>query len=412
MKEKKLLVLSQLFYPELVSTGQVLTELCEMLVSFGAHVEVLTGPPTIVSRTTKVPKYLEYKGIKIVRVFSTRFPKLSFLGKLLNQITFTFSVFIRLLFNFSKHPILVVSNPPFLPIICGLLKVVHKRSYIVLIHDVYPDIAIKLGFLKSDGVIPALWNILNRFAFRKANYIVVLGRCMKEVIERKLERGLDSKKIKTIHVWGDDTQIFGGLKKNNIFREKWSLKGKFVLSYSGNMGRFHDMETIMETAKVLKDKTDIVFLFVGEGQKKNWMEEFVKKWNLTNCKFFPYVDKKDLGYMLTCADVGLVSLVSGVEGLSVPSKLYGLLSGEIPVIAVMSENSEAAKVIKENNCGFVVKPGNVEGMVNSILHLYDNREICKIFGKNGRNAIDGKYNLRKAAEQYFSLIKALHTRPS
>jgi len=409
MKEKKLLVLSQLFYPELVSTGQSLTELCEMLVSFGVHVEVLTGPPTITLRTSKVPKYLEYKKIKIVHVFSTRFPKLSFLGKLLNQITFTFSILIRLLFNFSKQPILVVSNPPFLPIVCGLLKVIHQRPYIALIHDVYPDIAIKLGFFKSGGVISRLWNTLNKFTFRKANYIVVLGRCMKEVIRRK---GISEEKIGIIHVWSDDKLIQGELKVNNPFRKIWGLENKFVVSYSGNMGRFHDMETIMEGTKVLKNRTDIVFIFVGEGQKKRWMQEIAKKWELTNCRFHSYVAKKELGYMLTCADAGLVSLSRGIEGLSVPSKLYGLMSAEVPVIAIMSKRSESAMVIQENNCGFVVEPGDVDGFVKSIFSLYNNRELCISLGRNGRRAIDQNYNLKDAAEKYFSLIKLLHERPS
>jgi len=398
----KLLLLSQLFYPELISTGQTLTELCEALVGLGVDIEVFCGPPTIVDRVTKIPKHIVYKEIKINRLWGTRFPKLSFLGKLLNQLTFTFSAFIKLIFDTSRRTILVVSNPPFLTIVCAILRIFGGKPYIALLFDIYPDVAVKLDVLKENSIIKKAWDSLNRFMFNNASFIVILGRCMKETIKRK---GISEEKIRIIHVWSDDKLIQGNLRVNNPFKEKWGLENKFVVSYSGNMGRFHDMETIMEAAKMLKDKTGIVFLFVGEGQKKRWMQEIAKKWQLTNCRFYSYVAKEDLGYMLTCADVGLVSLSKGVEGLSVPSKFYGVLSAEVPVIAIMSEGSEPALVVKENNCGFVIEPGNAGELVRSIFCLYNNRELYKTFARNSRNVIDKEYNLKEAAGQYFSLIK-------
>jgi len=404
----RVLILCQLFYPELVSTGQTLTELCEVLIDLGIDIEVVCGPPTILDGRTKVPRYLEYKGIKIKRVWGTRFPKLTFIGKFINQVTYALSVFFHLIFDFSKRPILVVTNPPFLGAICAMLRVFGGKSYIYLVFDVYPDTAIKLGVLREKGIIAKLWDWWNRIILKHASAVIVLGRCMKEVIVSK-GKGTNSlsDKIHLIHVWSDDRLIQPVERKENPYIKKWNLEGKFVVIYSGNMGRFHDMETIMEAAKELKENKYILFLFIGEGYKKKWMEEYVNKWKLTNCQFHTYADRKDLGISLACAHVGLVSLTAGQEGLSVPSKTFGILAAGVPVIGIMSQTTEIALIIEENNSGIVVEPGDVKGLVNTILKLYTDRDLREKMGQNGRTAIDKKYNLKAAAMKYKHIIESL-----
>jgi glycosyltransferase involved in cell wall biosynthesis len=403
----EVLILCQLFYPELVSTGQTLTELCEVLVDLGVKIEVVCGPPTIIDQESKIPRCLEYKGIKITRVWGTRFPKLNFMGKFINQLTFAISVFFHLLFEFSKRPILVVTNPPFLGAICAILRATGGNPYIYLLFDVYPDTAIKLGVIKDKSLIAKLWDWWNSIILKKASAVIVLGRRMKEVILNKGKR-ISSlhDKIHLVHVWSDDRKIQPLDRINNPFIKKWNLNGKFVVSYSGNMGRFHDLETIMESARELKVNKNILFLFIGEGYKKKWMEEYAKKWKLSNCQFHTYVNRDDLGLSLACAHVGLVSLLPGQEGLSVPSKTFGILAAGVPVIAVMPRTSEIALIMEENNCGIVVEPGDVPGLVNSIVRLYNNSELCKILGKNAIEAIKSKYSLKNAALKYFSIIES------
>lgn len=413
-KQKKtshpeVLFLCQLFYPELISTGQSSTELCELLTKLGIKVKVICGPPTIVDRKTRIPKRMNYKGIDIFRVSATRFSKLSFLGKFINQLSYALSVFFHLLLDFSKKPILVVTNPPFLGAICALLNKIGGKPYIYVIYDVYPDTAINLGVLSKNSIISLVWEWWNRFIIKHADSIIVLGRCTKKVILNK-GNGINglSNKIHIAPVWSDD-RIIKPLEKNkNPFIEKWSLTNKFVLSYSGNMGRFHDMRTIMEAAKELNKKyKDILFLFVGEGYKKNWIIEYANKFKLTNCQFHSYVDRKDLGKSLACADVGLVSLSPGQEGLSVPSKAIGIMAAGVPVIGIMSKKSEMALILKENNCGFVVEPGESDDLIDSILKLYHHEALRKELGRNALEAVKNKYNLRNAALKYGSIIKSL-----
>ncbi len=403
----RLLVLCQLFYPELVSTGQTLTELCEELVQLGINVEVICGPQTILNRNKRIPKCMEHKGIHIRRVWGTRFPKLNLIGRVINQITFAISVFLHLLFHRSKRPILVLTNPPFLAVTCGILKLLKiSGPYIYLVFDVYPDTAVRLGVLKENGLLSRLWEQLNTFVFKHASAIVVIGRCMEEIVAKKLKRCNLSinGKLHHISVWSDDKLIGSASSTENPLKKKWNLEGKFVVGYFGNMGRFHDMETIISAAEILKDNEDICFLFVGEGHKKQAAMEYATRHNLQNCQFHTYVAREDLGHLMHLADVGIVSLLEGQEGLSVPSKAFGLMAAGVPIVAVMSPKSEIARIVKEEGCGIVVKPGEEKVLADSILQLYNDNAQLKQMGANALMAIREKYNLDKISRKYFDLI--------
>lgn len=406
----QLLILCQLFYPELVSTGQSLTELAEELADLGVEVQVVCAPPTVLRGTTGVPKELEHKGIRVLRVWGTCFPKLNLLGRFVNQATFVLSVFLYLLMHRPRKPILVLTNPPFLAVACAMLKSLGLGApYIFLIFDVYPDTAVNLGILKRHGAISRFWDWTNRFVFKHASAVVVIGRCMKEVIGHKaaeLGYPLDGK-LHTIHIWSDDRNITCAGKTRNPLVDRFKIHGKYVVMYSGNMGRFHDMETIMAAAELLRDRDDIVFLFVGEGHKKRWMEDFASEKGLTNCQFHTYVPREELGLLLSLSDVGLVCLLGGQEGLSVPSKTFGLMAAGVPVLGVMSEHSEIARVIREEKCGKVIQPGDSHALADAIVEFCTDEAKRKLAAQRGIDAIRGKYNLHRAAQKYKELIETL-----
>ncbi len=403
----RLLVLCQLFYPELVSTGQTLTELCEELVQFGINVEVICGPQTILNRDKKIPKCMQHKGIHIRRVWGTHFPKLNLVGRVINQLTFAVSAFFYLLFYCPRKPILVLTNPPFLAVSCAILRALKIGGpYIYLVFDVYPDTAIKLGVIKGKSLLAHIWDRFNAFVFRHASAIVVIGRCMQDVIKQKAKKfdlKLDDK-LHNINVWSNDKLISSASDRENPLRKKWNLEGKFVVGYFGNMGRFHDIETIVQTAEILKDNNDICFLFVGEGHKKQAIMEYATKHNLQNCQFNTYVDRGDLGHLMHLADVGVVSLLEGQEGLSVPSKAFGLMAAGVPIVAIMSAKSEIARIVKEENCGTLVKPGEKKVLASSILQLYYDKAKLDQMSTSALRAINDKYNLKQVARRYFALI--------
>lgn len=405
------LILSQHFYPELVSTGQTLTELAEVLADKGAAVSVLCGPPTLPGGGGRAPRRLIHGGIEVSRVRSTRFPKSSTAGRFLNQMSFVLAAFSRLLRDPSPAPILAVTNPPFLGAVCGLIRVFKRRPFIQVIFDLYPDSAVRAGFLRETGLPARTWDRMNRWTLERASAVVVLGRAMKERVLAKGRRGSGlAEKIRVIPIWSDDRIIRPIAKDANPLVREWGLQGRFVVLYSGNMGRFHDMETIMAAARALVHEERIIFLLVGDGQRRGWMERFARRHELDNCRFLPLIPRDRFGLSLALADAGLAALKAGQEGLSEPSKTLGLMAAGVPVLAVLPRLSEMTRIIEETGSGLAVPPGDVEGLVEAILRLYHNPGEAKVMGQRGREAVIAGYGVARAAASYLDLIKETMSR--
>ena len=385
--------LTQLFYPEMVSTGQTMTELAEELVRQGVAVDVICGPPTVSvnKANSPLPKKMMHQGIKIRRVWGTQLSKLNFWGKLINQITFSLSVIIFLLTHRIHAPILVNTNPPFLAWICAISRRLGGPQFIYLIFDVYPETAIECGVLSQKSIISKLWRQINRFTYSQAQTVIVIGQCMKKRLLPYCSPSQKNKLIQT-HIWADDTLL--RTTKTDTFRSKWGFTSDhFIVLYAGNIGRFHDMETIMAAAAELKSNTSIQFVFVGEGHQKQWCQDYTTTHQLSNCHFYPYVDKKDLPKLLATANVGLVSLNANQWGLSVPSKAMGIMAASRPVIGIMPYQSEISHLITENNCGVVVPNRHSTALANAITQLYNSPDKGKTMGDNGRPLINESHTM-------------------
>ena len=399
--QPKLRILSQLFYPELISTGKTLTELAEGLAERGEDIEVYCAPPSLYKQT--VPSYIEHKGIRIHRVWATSFPKKLFFGKLINHLTFSVSLFFTLLFK-PKRLTLVVTNPPFLGVISALIQCIRRSPYLYLVFDVYPHTAIQLGVLKPNGLVSRLWRFTNQFIYSRASRIIVIGRCMADIIKQDLPKSCQNKLI-SIPVWSNDALIQRQIVTNkNVFKKLWNAEEKFVVNYSGNMGRFHDIETILTTAQQLLDHPDIVFVFSGDGYYRSYIQSAIKTLHLSNCRLYDYFPKESYGAALSSADLGIVSLLESQVGLSVPSKSFGLMAAGIPILGVLPDQSEIALIIKEEQCGYLVKPKDIPGLKSAILYAKNHSDETKTLGENGLIAIKKKYSLHQAITSYYNEI--------
>ncbi len=401
---------SQLFYPELVSTGQTLTELCEVLAQRQLHIQVLCAPPSILHQD-RVHSHMTHHDIHIRRLKATQFPKSSFWGRLINQLTYTMSLLFYLLTHSDPSPLLCVTNPPFLAGFVGLIARIQKRPFIYLIFDVYPDTAIQLKVLSRFNPITLLWRFFNQVTYRCATEIIVIGRCMKGHIEAELPRSCLGK-LRLIPVWANDPLIQAPLTRaQSPLLTQWPFPEKFVVLYSGNMGRFHDLLSIVKAARSLQSHSDIVFLFVGDGHQKPIIQDYVTQEQLQNCHFSPYVQRDELGTLFSKSSLGLVSLAPNQIGLSVPSKTFGLLAAGLPIIGLLPSESEIAYLLTETQSGCVSPPGDETQLANLILALYQDPQSCQDMAQNAQNAIASQYGIRHVADQYESLIRAYQSPP-
>lgn len=217
-------------------------------------------------------------------------------------------------------------------------------------------------------------------------------------------------KIKVIHNWADGNFIKPIDKCNNWFCKKYGLKDKFVVLYSGNIGRYHDLETVILVAERLKHLEDIKFVFIGEGDKKRKILQMAQDLKLENALFLPFQPREYLPYSLTCGDVSIVTLEKGLEGLSVPCKLYTALAAGQAIWGLVGNSSEVVEIIKKHECGFRTDQGDVSSAVRSLTKLYSDRQLLATTKENARKCFEKNFDKSVAIEKYLEIVKKVQQR--
>jgi glycosyltransferase involved in cell wall biosynthesis len=319
--------------------------------------------------------------------------------KFINILTLTLSTLFNAVLRFKKgDTVMVVTTPPSLPFIVAFACWLRRARYILLIHDNYPEIAIASKIVNPGSFPVRVMQWLNRFLYRSAWRIVVVGRDMKILLEKKI--GKPDKRIYTIPNWAELETVQPLPRKENALLDELGLKEKFVLLYAGNMGYPNDIESIVESANLLREQNDIHFVFLGSGVKRRWLEEKVKEKRLENVTLLSPRPRSEQTVFLNACDVGLVSLVKGMWGVSMPSRTYNLLAAGKPMIALTDAQSELALVLEEDSVGWHVPPNAPEKLAEIILEAYSKRNSFNGMVQRARKAALEKYSLDKALSEY------------
>ncbi|WP_349404106.1 glycosyltransferase family 4 protein [Clostridium perfringens] len=398
----KVVLVSEFFYPYKTSTQKILTELAEDFVEYGLEVDVLTTKNAYREEKQDLRKYEIYRGINIKRVFSTEGNRDSKIGRLLNYITFTTSVFFNLLFKKNYDKILFVSNPPLVPFIGYLIKKLRGKNYIYLVHDIYPDVAEKLGVIKKGSIISKVMNYMNKKIYTNAEKIIALGKDMKRVIA---DKGVDEEKIEIVTNWADSRVNYEKEVDKNFYK-KYRLENKFNILYTGNISKVHAIDTIIEVAKILKNEEDIMFTFVGDGNRKQDLIKLKEKEDLRNIQLENYMFGEEYNNLLNCANLFITTLQQGIEGLGVPSKTYTYMSVAKPLIAIMSENSEIGSMVNQYNLGKQFNNKEYHKIAEFILELKNSNELYNEISKNVRNKFLNEYERKKVTNKFYKAINS------
>lgn len=400
--KKTLWIVSELYYPEETSTGYYLTRIAEGLTESFA-VKVLCGQPNYFGRGIRAPKEETHKSVKIFRVFGTTLDKNAIVYRLINMLTLSVSILRKAMMNFQKgDKILVVTTPPSLPFMTAFAALFRGGSYILLIHDNYPEILIAAGKVKKNSFAVKFLNFLNQWLYKYACKIIVVGRDMRELVERKTE-GLN---IPVIYIpnWAELERVKPKPRQENELLKELRLAEKFVFLYAGNMGYPNDLESIVSCAEKLKANENFHFIFLGEGVKRKWLEREIKEKKLNNATLLASRPRAEQNIFLNACDVALVSLVKNMRGVSMPSRTYNILAVGKPILALAEEDSEIAKVIEEESVGWVVPPCEPEILLQTILRIFQEREKIEEMSGRAIEAAAKKYSSEKALKKYESAI--------
>ncbi len=391
-------VVSELYYPEETSTGYYMTRTAEGLTDCFT-VKALCGQPNYSSRGTRAPKHEIRRNVEIFRAAGTTLNKNVIAFRLINMVTLSISIFFKAIFRFQPgDQVLVVTTPPSLPFVVAVAALIRGASYTLVIHDNYPEILFAVGKLSRRSMIATVLNFSNRWLYKHARKLVAVGRDMEKLLLTKSE-GLDIP-VTVIQNWAELESVHPEPRDSNQLLKELGIVDKFVFLYAGNMGHPNDVETIIETARRLRDRPEFHFLFLGTGVKEKMIRSAVKDHGLENVEILSPKPRSEQVIFLNACDVALVSLVDNMLGVSMPSRTYNILAAGKPMLALTDPASELATVIDEDRVGWHIRPGKADEMTQTILDLYAARKELSLYGERARKSALEKYSLEAALAKY------------
>ncbi len=339
------------------------------------------------------------------RVRTSAFGRSTLAGRAIDYASFYVAAVVRLLTILRRGDVVVaLTDPPLISVPVAWVGSISGARKVNWLQDIFPEVAAELGMAVARDMSGRVLTWLRNGSLRKTEVNVVLGTLMRE---RVTALGVDPRMIAVIPNWADGAAIGPVPRDANPLRTEWRLDGRFVVGYSGNMGRAHEFRTIVDAATALQGERDIVFLFIGGGAQEAPIAAAAAERGLPNVLFKPYQPRDRLAQSLGAADVHLVTLRPELEGLVVPSKFYGIAAAARPAIFIGDPEGEIGAEIRAVDCGRCVRQGDVGELVAAIRALRDSAELRERMGQNARRIFDQRYDKPIAIESWYSLLRAV-----
>ena len=400
----KVLLLNQVFWPDVAATAQHGHDLGRYLAQHGVQVTALASR-SLYSETGKaLPREEGVDGIRIVRAGQSVFGKRGLATRAFDFISFYLAAMWKAIWLPRQDIVVCFTTPPFIAFVGILLRWLKGTKVVCWTMDLYPDVPVAAGVLRRGSLAYSLFDAVDRFSLRHADRVVVLGRCMQQ---RLLEKGVDPKRMEVINVWADGDEVSVRPIEGNALRTAWQVGDRFVIEYSGNFGIGHDGDTMYRAMQATRADDSIRWVIVGGGTKRGELEEFVLTHDIVNAVLKPYQPREGLGELLSLGNVHLVSVAENFSGLLVPSKFYGVLAAARPVLYVGPRESEVARVIEESKCGLVIEQGDSAGLVKAIETLHADPRLAQAMGQRAREVFERTFTRSHACERWLRLLQQL-----
>jgi glycosyltransferase involved in cell wall biosynthesis len=402
----RLIFVNRYFYPDHSATSQILSDLTFHLAAAGHEVHVLASRQIYDEPDAALPACETINGVTVHRVASTRFGRAALPGRALDYLSFYRSVRRRLDKIVRGGDIVIAkTDPPLLSVVLAAIARRRGARLVNWLQDIYPETATVLGVPLIRGPVGAALRALRNRALRGADATVVVGELMARQIEAL---GVTAARVHVIANWCDDATIRPVALTDNPLREAWQLAGKFVVGYSGNLGRAHDFATVLAAAERLRNEPRIVFLMIGGGKRFEDLVRAVKLRGLERSfQFRTYQDRAMLPYSLGVADVHWLSLHPRLEGLIVPSKFYGIAAAGRPIVMIGDGDGEIARLVRQHRCGITIAPGDAATLADTLRHWSEAPEALADMGAHARQMLDTQFTKRRALEQWSRLLEQL-----
>ena len=291
--------------------------------------------------------------------------------------------------RYRRHDVFLVSNPPTAAFCMALCR----NRYKSLIYDIYPDGLVSGGFMSEKNPLIRLWQAYNRRFFKNADRVFTITDGMAD----RLSRYIDRNKIEVIPIWYNPS-LQRIPKESNLFIKKHNLEGKFIVMYSGNIGKGHNVKLLPEIANKLHKYDHIKFVIIGEGWEKQEIISRVSELSLTNILILPYQPIESISHSLSAADLNYISVEKKASTVCVPSKTYNCLFVGSPVLCISEPTGELSKMINRYGIGRVYQEWQIEQIVEYIKQISIDSNQLNIL-KDKVISLSDKYS-QKQAERF------------
>lgn len=402
---RRVVFVNRFFAPDISATSQMLTDLTRQLADHGVEAVVVCSRQRYDDPHAGLPARERIAGADALRVGTTRFGRHALIGRALDYASFYVAARRVLRRVLRAGDMLVVMTDP--PLMGIAVRGIARRSGATTINwlqDLFPEVASRLGMSFWPRWFEGVLERLRDASLRSADVNVVIGHGMQEYLGG---RGIDRNRLTVIENWADGELVRGGPSASSRLRSQLGLGDRFVVGYSGNLGRAHEFETLLGAARRLQPDRGIAFLMVGGGSGMRAFEQRANELGLDNVTFLPYRARDALSDSLAAANVHLVCLRPELEGLVVPSKFYGVLAAGRPVIFVGAADGELARVLRETGCGCVVTPGDHTALAAAIETLREDSAACANVGAAARAAFLDRWTATRGTRDWLRLFEAL-----
>ncbi|MDC1364496.1 glycosyltransferase family 4 protein [Flavobacteriaceae bacterium] len=411
VKKKRILIYSLVFSPDGVSTAYLYNDLALGFQKRGYEVCVLTTTPhfnLIEGALNEQPlqkRFLglfyqsDFNGIKVFHI-----PLKKHKSTLLRMLSFIYwhkmSFFVGL---FLKRPDVILTPSP--PLTSGLLAILLAKlkgaKTIYNVQEIYPDLLINLGHLKTPFLINFLKR-LERFVYNSSNAVTTIDKQFYNIIKPRI------KQKSSLHIIPNfvDTDLYVTKSSAKLPPEFLSKPGFTNMLYAGNIGLAQEWDLVLNLANEIREESITIWI-IGEGIKKEYLKSQIQKHDLSNIKLLPYQDRKYMPAINLFADFHFIAMDKSMENEGFPSKVYSIMASGRPMVIVSSENTPITSFLSETDTSLLVTDHSLSGFKNAVLKLALYKELRISLGANGRKIIDQDYTKEKVINQYVTLFEKI-----
>lgn len=399
-----ILLITEYYRPDGGPAAPLFTMLSEELVKRGHQVTVIAPVPHYPSGTVP-PDYQKIRkkrtvenGVDVIRVGLPSVNRSRLPARLLQFLLYQLQA---VWFGWSLQYDVVIAHSPALEVWLPLkvLGALRSKPIVYSVHDVYPDVGIKLGIFRHPLII-RLVTALEKSCLNSATQVRILS---KSFLPKLVALGVPEKKITLIYDWVETDQI-KPLPRENDFGREFGLINNFIVLYAGNLGFVQGLDKVLEAANLLKDDPQIRFLLVGDGGRRAELVEIARQQNLKNVLFLPYQPRDRMPQVLATCDVALVSLSKGTGFGALPSKTFSILASGRPLIACVDEGSDTWNLVERAQAGLPIPPEDPFELQKALRKLKQDPLLCGQLGQNGRDYVTRFHSPDYAAQAFEDLL--------